>query len=129
MQWHSKIYVVGLALVEYIGEHPTPLVGNSLREKAVLEKGDFFVTTPEKAVGLCGGTNYRYVKEVSELTAFIGLDASIEGESETKETPLNKERVMHADIKEIKQACKQHKITIGNKKREELIALLLPYLS
>jgi hypothetical protein len=52
-------------------------------------------------------------------------------EDENDETVITKENIMDESVvslKMIKEACKAHKITIGRKGRNDLVALLLPYL-
>jgi len=62
-------------------------------------------------------------------------DEETDAEAQAKadaEAPLReatKENVMELSFKEVKEACKKYKITIGKKKQDELIALLLPYLN
>jgi len=146
----QHIYITGLVLVEYIGEKPVPLIGRELKEKVTLNKGDMFVTTPTKAMGLCGGTKYRYVKGVTDIAAFLSESQSsenseednnidsndssedLENSEEDKKTTTNfiltKENIVDADIQAIKDYLKSKKVKVGNKKRDDLIALAIPFL-
>ena len=68
------------------------------------------------------------------VTDPVVSDEETDAEAQAKadaEAPLReatKENVMDLSLKEVKAACKKYKITIGGKKQDELIALLLPYL-
>ena len=55
-------------------------------------------------------------------------DADTEKEAAEKEAEVTLENVMSMDLKQIKTACKKHKITIGQNDKEALISLLLPFL-
>ena len=68
-------------------------------------------------------------------------EETVEGDQQTEtksasdeaedEVMITKDNIMDetvVDMKMIKEACKKHNIKIGNKKRNDLVALLLPYL-
>jgi len=135
-----KLHIPSLCILQYTGEHPRKVVEIRInrREKVpVLTKGDCLAVTT--AIGMMMIAKHPYfemvkddaLEEVLRVGASVpASDTAAEKEAAEKEAVfLTKENVMQADIKEIKAACKKHGVTIGKKNKNDLVALLLPYLS
>jgi len=85
---------------------------------------------PDDGVSGDGVTDPVVSDEETDAEAQAKADAEAQAKADA-EAPLReatKENVMDLSLKEVKAACKKYKITIGAKKQDELIALLLPYL-
>jgi len=158
----KKIYILGLVLVQFVGEGNPRLLGRTLNQSKNLDNGDMFLVDEARAMSLCRGTQYERVDTGDDLMAYLmaylatpstssGTDGSdvttiVMDDDETVMPPepstpstgsgtdgeeavvVTRVNVMSVDIKDIKAACKEHKITIGKKNRDALISLLLPFL-
>ena len=74
-----KVFICGLALVEYIGEGTYKRVGSSLADSATLKKGDFFITDKATAVALSGGTRFKWHKEVKDCDILAHFSYDVAG--------------------------------------------------
>ena len=87
---------------------------------------------PDKEEAAAEAKAEQEAKEKAEAAADPKTKAAAEADTDPApaEKVLTRANIMDEDVtvKMIKTACKAHKVTIGNNKKEDLIALLLPFL-
>ena len=98
--------------------------GDGLDDETVTPPESHVVDNPDVGASV-SASDAEAEKEAAEKEA---AEKAEKEAAEKEVTVLTKANVMDADIKDIKAACKTHKIKIGNNKRQDLIGLLMPFL-
>ena len=148
----KRILTPSLRLLHYTGQFPRKVVEviyHRTEKPPILENGDYLLLDTATAIRLNAKYSYFRLIETEEAEEILSLDDNtFEAPTELEDIvivpkypapidlskidiekqSLTIQNIKQADIKDIKAECKKHKITIGKLKRDDLIALLMPYL-
>ncbi len=129
-----RIFAPSTRMVRFTGEFDFPVKFVKYYKgepKIVLNKDDVLVLPAPTAMKVSRKSNFELVtfEEQAEMLGQSTTEA--EAEAKAPEIVITKVNIMDESLvtlQMIKDLCKQHKITIGKKKRVDLVSLLLPFL-
>lgn len=139
------IYTPTLKILRYIGEEERPLWEVRVKDTPTLKKGDLVVLNETVAilmlrkygfeladdVFLNSSKNIEEEYPIEENSTEENSTQEFEEDSENEEDnfiPPFKEELNSLSDEEIKKLAKHFDITVGNKKAENLKALIMPFL-